>query len=150
MSVHEFDAVLQQDDKTTGILFTVPFNVQDVFGTKAQVKVTGTLDGVPYRSSIAPYGGVHYMGINKKLLKDVGKGQGDTVHVVMQIDTEERTVTPPEDLAQALETDEQAKAQFDKLSYSHRKEYVDWIEEAKKPETRARRIEQTLERLRQR
>jgi len=62
----------------------------------------------------------------------------------MAIDTEERTVTTPDDLQQALETEPQAKAAFDKLSYSHRKEYVQWIEEAKKPETRAKRIEKTL------
>jgi hypothetical protein len=144
MSVQEFDAVLMQDDKTTGIMFAVPFNVPEVFGSKAQVKVAGTVDGVAYRSSIVPYGGVHYIGINKTLLKSVGKAKGDTVHVVMQIDTEERTVSTPDDLAQALETDEQAKARFDKLSYSHRKEYVEWIESAKKPETRANRVQKTL------
>jgi len=67
----------------------------------------------------------------------------------MAIDAEKRTVTTPDDLQAALETDEPAKAAFDKLSYSHRKEYVLWIEEAKKPETRATRVQKTLARLNQ-
>jgi uncharacterized protein YdeI (YjbR/CyaY-like superfamily) len=62
-------------------------------------------------------------------------------------DTEPRTVETPPDLATALKRAPAAARVFDKLSNSHRKEYVQWIEEAKKPETRARRLEKTIEML---
>jgi uncharacterized protein YdeI (YjbR/CyaY-like superfamily) len=72
-------------------------------------------------------------------------GAGETVTVVMERDTEPRVVTPPADLAAALDADEAAKAAWAKLSYTHQKEHVLAIEEAKKPETRARRLARTLE-----
>jgi uncharacterized protein YdeI (YjbR/CyaY-like superfamily) len=67
----------------------------------------------------------------------------------MELDTEPRTVRPPRDLQQALSADPKAKAAFAKLSFTHRKEYVDWIKEAKRPETRRRRVEQTVARVSQ-
>lgn len=130
-----------------------------------RVKVRGTIDGYPYCGSIAPYGGKHYMVVKKEIRGAIGKG-GDTVHVVTERDTEERTVGVPADFTRALAQDKscaaslrdaarrrcaaqdkQAKAFFDKSSYTNRKEYVEWIESAKKPETRARRIQQAVERL---
>jgi uncharacterized protein YdeI (YjbR/CyaY-like superfamily) len=73
----------------------------------------------------------------------------DRVRVTMELDTEPRTVRVPPDLRAALREDADARASFAKLSYTHRREYVDWIEEAKRPETRARRVAGTVERVRE-
>jgi hypothetical protein len=143
----EFEVELIKDDQTSGVGFVVPFNVQEVYGTKAQVKVRGTVDGFPYRGSIAPYGGIHYMGVKKEIRDAIGKTHGDSVRVVMEVDTEERVVTVPEDFKQALEKNIKAKEIFDNFAYTHRKEYVQWIEEAKKQETRKNRIKQAVERI---
>ena len=146
MDEQEFDVTLFKDEDSGGVGFVVPFDVQAVYSTRAQVKVRGTVDGYPFRGSIAPYGGKHYIVVKKEIREAIGKG-GDTVHVVMERDTEERTVAVPADLKRALAHHKAAKTAFDKLSYTHRKEYVEWIESAKKPETRERRIKQAVERL---
>jgi uncharacterized protein YdeI (YjbR/CyaY-like superfamily) len=78
-----------------------------------------------------------------------GVEAGDTVPVVLALDTEERTVEVPEDLATALAGDAEAKAAFDRLAYTHRKEFARWVGEAKKVETRERRAAQALEMLRE-
>jgi hypothetical protein len=141
-----FKVLLEADpdgSRATGI--TIPFDVQKEYGTRARVPVRGTLNGAPFRSSIVPMGGRHMMVVPKKLRDAAGVGAGETVTVVMERDTEPRVVTPPADLAAALDADEAAKAAWAKLSYTHQKEHVLAIEEAKKPETRARRLARTLE-----
>jgi len=92
-------------------------------------------------------GGRHVLGISKAIRAAIGKDVGDRVKVVLERDTEPRTVTAPPDLETALKRVPAARRAFDGLSYTHRKEYVRWIEEAKKPPTRERRVQQTLERL---
>ena len=106
-----------------------------------------TIDGYPYRGSIAPYGGTHYIGVVKKIRDAIGKTYGDTVHIVMELDEEPRVVEVPEDLSQALALNEAAKKAFEKLSYSHKREYVEWIDAAKKEETRQRRVAKAIEKL---
>lgn len=147
MPVQEFEAVLIKDDGTNGLYIRIPFNVQEVFNKKSQVKVKGSIDGYPYRGSIHPYGGIHYMGVKKEIREAIGKAQGDTVKVVMEMDTQPGTVIVPVKLEDALKKDKKAKAAFEKLSYTHKKEYVEWIECAKKEETRDRRIKKAIERL---
>jgi hypothetical protein len=123
----------------------IPFNVEKAFGTKARVAVRGTINGFAYRSSIMPRGdGTHYMAVNRQMQEGANAGIGDTVKVVMVPDPVERTVTVPADLKKALAGKAKADRAFGALSYSHRKEYVDWIEQAKKPETRARRVGKCL------
>jgi uncharacterized protein YdeI (YjbR/CyaY-like superfamily) len=73
-----------------------------------------------------------------------GVDAGDRVDVTMELDTEPRRVTLPADLRAALAADPTAKSAFAKLSYTHKREYVEWVEEAKRPETRARRIIATV------
>ena len=147
MDRQEFDVQLFKDEDSNGVGLAVPFDVQAVYGTRAQVKVRGSIDGHPFRGSLAPYGGKHYMGVKKEIRKAIGKGGGDTVHVVMERNTEERTVSVPADFARELAKHKGAGAFFEQSSYTNRKEYVQWIESAKKPETRARRIQQAVERL---
>jgi Bacteriocin-protection, YdeI or OmpD-Associated/Domain of unknown function (DUF1905) len=123
----------------------IPFSVLDLFGRKGQVPVRATLNGFAYRNSLIPRGGVHILGVGKDVLAVAGAVQGDTVQVELALDDALRTVTVPADLEAALASASAGQAEtFAALSYSHKKEFVDWIESAKKPETRAARIEKTL------
>jgi hypothetical protein len=123
----------------------VPFNVEEAFGARARVAVRGTVNGFPFRSSLMPRGkGVFYMAFNKAMQQGAKAGVGDTVSVIMEPDTAPRTVAVPTDLKRALAKAPAQNQIFASLSYSHKKEYVDWIEQAKRPETRASRIEKCL------
>jgi uncharacterized protein YdeI (YjbR/CyaY-like superfamily) len=86
------------------------------------------------------------MPVNRELRENAGAAAGETVEVELELDTNPRTVRLPKDLASAL--DDEARAAFDRMSYTHRKEYVDWIKEAKREETRRRRIAQAVELIR--
>lgn len=143
----EFDVTLFKDEGSSGVGFVVPFNVQDVYGTQAQVKVRGTIDGHPYRGSIAPYSGKHYMVVKREIREAIAKTGGDTIHVVMERDLEERIVAIPDDFREALNQNKSVKVAFDKLSYTHRKEWVEWIDGAKKAQTRASRITKAIEKI---
>ena len=135
-----------RDTEATGI--HIPFDVHKVFGTRARVPVRGTINGFPYRGSLFPMGdGQHYMVVRKELREAAGVKGGQTITVTMERDDEPRTVTPPADLARALRRDRAAQAAWDKLSYTHRREYAELIEGAKRPETRARRVEKALSQL---
>jgi hypothetical protein len=147
MTGRTFEAALIKDDDSGGAGIIIPFDVQEAFGKKGRVPVRCTIDGYPYRGSIFPYGGTYYIGVVKKIRDAIGKTYGDTVNVVMEVDEEPRIVEVPEDLAQAMAASEKVKAAFDKLSYSHKREYVEWINEAKKEETRQRRIAKAIEKL---
>ena len=146
---HEFDATLFKggDAANASFFVEVPPDVVRDFGKKGQVRVKVTIDGQPFRLALAPYGGKHLLGVRKEIREAVGKTGGDTLHITMEVDTEPRLVDVPDDLMQAMAAQPDAKAFFDKLSYSHRKEYVEWIDGAKKPETRKRRVEKALELL---
>jgi hypothetical protein len=139
----EFDIVLS-DYGDGGCGFAVPFDVPSAF-TRAKVKVTGTIDDVPYRGSLTPYGGRHYLGVNRVMRDVIDKDGGDMIHVVMEVDAEPRTLEMPEDLLWALDFDRQAQAIFDTYSFARRQEFIAWLESARKPEIRARRLEQALQ-----
>ncbi|HEX8069033.1 MAG TPA: YdeI/OmpD-associated family protein [Pyrinomonadaceae bacterium] len=140
-----FRVLLEQDTRSAATGIKIPFDVLKVFGTRARVPVRGTINGFPYRGSIFPMGGgCHYMVVNKELRAGAQVKGGDRVSVVMQRDDEPRIITPPPDLARALKANKPAQAAWDKLSYTHRKEHVKAIEDAKKPETRQRRIEKAI------
>lgn len=128
-----------------GAIFILPFSVEQAFGTKAICPVRGTINGFRFRGSVFPRGdGTHYMAVNKAVRAGAGASVGDTVRVVMERDPEPREVAVPGDFKKALGGSREAKLAFDKLSYTHRKEFVAWIEGAKREETRARRIEKAL------
>ena len=129
------------------IYFNVPFDVQKVFGSKARVPVKGTINGHPFRTSIIPQDSAHYLAVNKEMQKGANATAGDTVAVVMERDEAPRTVAVPKDLAIAFSGDTAAKSAFEAMSYSKKKEFVSWIEEAKRPETRAQRVRRSLEML---
>jgi methionine aminopeptidase len=149
MATKRFRVQLEKHERSeaTGIL--IPFDVPKVFGTRARVPVRGTINGFPYRSSIFPMGGegCHYMAVNKSTRDGAHAKAGDTISVVMERDEEPRVITPPQDLARALKADREAQAAWEKLSYTHKKEYAKAVEEAKRPETRVRRIERAVAEL---
>jgi hypothetical protein len=131
-----------------GVFFTLPRRESEKFGVRGRVPVTGTINGAPFRSSIFPTGdGTHYMAVNREVREHAGIAAGDRVEVLMETDMAPRTVAIPPDLNQELSKSVAARVRFDKLSYTHRKEYVQWIEAAKRSETRTRRIKQVLVKL---
>jgi hypothetical protein len=121
-----------------GVAF--PYDVKQEFGTRASVPVKATIDGMPYTSSLMNCGlPLHVLGVLKTVREQIGKGVGDSVEVELWKDDVERAVeTPPE--FEKLLTKEGLLAGFKKLSYTHQKEYVRWITEAKKQETRLSRM----------
>lgn len=144
--MEQFTAVIKKVEDVDGAFVEIPFDVEGVFGAK-RVKVKAWFDGTEYRGSIVKMGGCYVIGMTQALRKAIGKGTGDTVEVKVEKDEEERTVELPEDLGTALEKNPRAKEFYEKLSYTHKKEYVQWIESAKKAETRSTRVEKAVEML---
>jgi hypothetical protein len=144
-----FRAVLEKDEDSSGTAISIPFDVEKVFGKRGRVPVRGTINGVAYRSSIFPMGrDCHLMVVNRQMREAAGGlDPGETVSVVMERDDEPRTVTVPEDLDRALRAEDGLLATWEKLSFTHKREHVQAIEEAKRPETRTRRIEKAIEHL---
>ena len=133
-----------------GHLVDVPPEVIEALGARerqGRIPVTATFDGVPYRGSIVRMGGGAVLGVQKAIMAEAGVSVGDTLTVVVRNDDAPREVEVPDDLAEALRRNEAARAVFEGLSFSHRREYVDSITEAKRPETRARRVERTIQAL---
>jgi len=130
-----------------GAFVEVPFDVEEAFGSK-KPKIKALIEGVPYRGLLVRMGGPnHLLIILKGIRAQIGKTFGDEVTVTVEPDTEPRLIEIPKDLMKELKKDREAKAFFDKLSYTHQKEYVRWVEEAKKEETRQNRIVKTVEML---
>lgn len=88
------------------------------------------------------------LGLHKATRQAAGVAVGDHVTIRVERDDRPREVAVPDDLAAALDADPSVRALFDGLAFSHRREYVEWVEGAKKAETRARRVAQTVERVR--
>lgn len=130
-----------------GAFVEIPFDVEEAFGSK-RPKVCATFDGQPYRGTAVRMGSnCHMMPILKAIREQIGKQPGDKVKVTIEPDTEPRVVKPPKDFAAAMKAEPEAAAFWKKLSYTHQREYVQWIEEARKPETRERRIGKAVEML---
>ena len=110
--------------------------------------VLATVNGYMWRTSVARMGGEFLVGLNKEVRTGAGVQAGDTVSLELKLDTEPRTVEVPPSLAEALEADPEAKATFEGLAFTHRKEFARWIEEAKREDTRARRVTQALDMIR--
>jgi hypothetical protein len=129
-------------------ILRVPFDVEKEFGTRARVPVKGTINGAAFRAQLFPMGGGrHCLMVNKALQKSAKASAGDTVTVELERDGAPRPVTVPRDLKAALARSARARAFFDGLSPSHKRAYTEWITEAKKEDTRARRVEKAVEML---
>ena len=148
---HEFEAVLEAGEEGDGGVFIVlPFSVAEAYGARGRVPVQATFDGYPYQGSAVPLGdGHHALLLLKQIRRAIDKTVGDTVRVTLRRDVTERKMEAPADLAQQLAAHPKAAAYFNKLAYTHQREYVRWLEGAKKPETRAKRLGEVVEMLSQ-
>ena len=142
-SVKRFRALVERGEGSVCAI-QIDFDVEKVFGKRGRIPVRGTLNGAPFRGSLFPMGGCHFMVVNRHLRAAAGVSGGETVPVSMVRDDEPRTIDPPADFARALKAHKEAQATWDELSYTHRREHVEHIEEARKPETRQRRIEKSV------
>lgn len=140
-----FKATIQEADRG-GAFVAVPAEVVEALGGGGRIKVRATFDGIAYQGSVVSMGGQKVIGLLKAIRTELGKEPGDVITVTLDVDRDERTVTVPDDLRATLD-EAGLSERFDSLSFSHRRETVASITEAKKPETRARRITQTIERL---
>jgi hypothetical protein len=144
----EFDGVLEAA-RGGGCVVRLPDEVAASFGTRRAVRVKGTLDGVAYRSNLMPVGGGAFcLGVHKATREAAGKTFGDTVTVTVEPDDAPREVVVPDELRAALDADPVANAAWERLAPSHRREHANAVADAKKPETKARRVEAALARLR--
>ncbi|HKX32812.1 MAG TPA: YdeI/OmpD-associated family protein [Blastocatellia bacterium] len=124
----------------------VPFDPKAVFGkVRAPVKVT--LNGYTYRSTIAAMGGEICIPLRKSNREAAGIEGGETIDVKIELDTDKREVQAPDELIKALKAKPPAWERWQELSFTHQREHVEAIEGAKKPETRARRIESAVHML---
>ena len=144
----EFDAVIKQHEGINGGYIEPPFDVYEVFGAK-RVKVKATFDGIKYRGSLVRLGGCYMIGITREIREKSGKDFGDMIHVTLEKDDEERILELPEAFQKALLKDAKAAAFFESLSYSSRRDYIRWIMDAKREDTKIRRISQAVERLKE-
>jgi len=110
--------------------------------------VLAAVNGYEWRTTVTRMGGEFALGFSRAVRDGAGVETGEVIEVEITLDLAERTVDVPAALSEALAGDPQARAAFDRLAYTHRKEYARWIEEAKRPETRARRTARALEMLR--
>jgi bifunctional DNA-binding transcriptional regulator/antitoxin component of YhaV-PrlF toxin-antitoxin module len=148
MAQYTFRAVIE-DAGNGGAYVTIPFDVEETFGKK-RVKVLATIEGVAYRGSLVRMGTeCHLLPVLKEIRQKIGKAIGDEIEVTVEEDTQPRQVAVPADLTQALAADSTVQAFFARLSYTHQKEYVQWIEEAKRPQTRQSRIVKMVDLLTQ-
>lgn len=143
----EFEAVIKQHGNINGAYVEIPFNIEEVFGAK-RVKVKATFDGFEYRGSIVYMGGICMIGITGQIRKAIGKDFGDMITVTVEKDEEERTIEIPEDFQSVLNHEPAAQEFFQNLSFTNRKKFCDWINSAKKAETRLERIQKAIVMLR--
>lgn len=139
----EFDAVVALG-RGGGPCVRLPADAADVFGTRARFPVRAWFNEAAYVGSTMPMGdGTFCLGLSKAVRAEAAIGLGDTIRVVVERDDAERAVEVPADLAAALEAAGLAD-RFAAMAYTHRKEYARWILEAKRPETRSRRLAEAL------
>lgn len=131
-----------------GHCVVVPAKAATAVGLKYGVRVRGTLNGVAYRSSLMTKDGVFHLGVHKATIAKAGARAGDRVDVTIELDDEPLpTDVVPADLAAALAKMKTLRDAWDALPPSHKREHVKAILDAKKPETRARRIDKAVEML---
>jgi hypothetical protein len=137
----EFRATVVLNGKTaTGI--QVPEDVVEKMGSGKRPPVVVTVGGYSYRTTVAPYSGEYWIPLAAEHRTAAGVAAGQEVVVDLELDTAPREVALPDDLSAAMDDD--ARSAFDRLAPSHKKEWVRWVVEAKKPETRATRVEKTV------
>jgi hypothetical protein len=140
-SPFSFEAEIKQNESMNAAFVEFPFSVEKIFDKKGQVKIKAIFDeNIEYRGSLAKMkSDCHILGLTQEIRKKLGKTFGDTVSVKLWEDKEERIVEIPEDVIEIFNLNKNAFELYEKMSYTHRKEYIRWISEAKKTETRETR-----------
>lgn len=148
-SKQQFEAILESPNNGMDATFvSIPFDVEEVFGTKGNVKVKATFDKYPYRGILAKMGmPQHVIIVRQDVRAAINKKVGDKVKVAIEKDLEERIVDAPIELEKILNKNARAKNFFEALSFTNRKEYALWISTAKRPETKEKRLNDTLVKL---
>ena len=141
-----FEGHLESDQGACFI--RVPPEVLTALGQRKRAPVKVTINATSFRTTIAVYGGKSYVGVRREIREAAGVTAGDQLTVGLEFDAELRTVDLPEALRVTLEGDSKAAAAFEKLSYTRKKEFVEWLMGAKQPETQRRRLAQVMAMLR--
>ncbi|MBJ8339886.1 MULTISPECIES: YdeI/OmpD-associated family protein [Antrihabitans] len=142
--MEEFEAQIKSTESGGGGAYVaVPAAVVDALGGGGRIPVEATFDGIPYKGSVVDMGAGPCLGILKSIRNELSKHPGDSVLVTVERDNAERTVDVPDDLAAAL-AEAGVREAFDKLAFSLRREHVTAITDAKRPETRSRRVANTV------
>jgi hypothetical protein len=143
---YKFTAVIE-DAYNGGAFVTVPFDVEKAFGKK-RVKVKATIAGIPYRGSLVRMGTQdHILIILKEIREKAGVTFGDEIEIEVEEDKAPREIEVPDDVKAAVSENPKASSFFEGLSYSHQREYMKWVNDAKREETRRKRIEEMVKLL---
>jgi hypothetical protein len=144
--IGKFRAVIENAGNG-GAYVKIPFDVEKVFGKK-RVKVKATIEGQEYSGSLVRMGSeYHILIVLKEIREKIEKSFGDEVEILVEEDMQPRKVAVPPDLIRALESEPQAETLFNQLSYSHQKAYIQWIDEAKREQTRLDRVDRAVKML---
>lgn len=137
-----FNARLIKHPDLNAAYIEFPYNVEELFGKKGQVKVKVQFDNLlEYRGSLANMGtGCHVLGVTQEIRGKLNKSFGDSIEVTLEEDTQPREIMVPDAIVQALKNNPEARNFYDSLSYTNRKELISWVQSAKKDETRNRRL----------
>ena len=147
VTARTFTATVEHPDEGPGHGVPVPFDAVEVFG-RARAPVLVTVPGhEPFRTTIASYDGQGWIGLRKAQREDLMVGEGDEITMTVEFDDVPRVAEVPPELAAALAANPDAAQAFEGLSYSHSREYAEWVSEAKRPATRERRAVQAVERI---
>ena len=137
----QFSGEIKQNGNINAAFVDFPYSTEEVFGKKGQVKIKALFDGrIEYQGSLAKMkSNTHLLGLTQEVRTQLGKSFGDTVNVELWEDKEERIVEIPEDVIVVFNQNPEAYLLYEKMSFTHRKEFMRWINDAKKPETRENR-----------
>lgn len=144
----KFSTELRPDPTGSGTFVLVPSGVAEKLGLRGRPKVQAVIAGHPYRGSLMPTKDGFALGVLKSIQQAAGVSRGDRITVELELDTAPRVIDPPSDLAAALKRDAEARTAWERLAYTNKREIALSLEDAKKPETRERRLQAALERLR--
>ncbi len=147
MASKTFKTTILRDASMCAIPLT--FDPKSVFG-KARAPVKVTVNGYTFRSTVSTMGGPPFIPLRRSHREAAGLEGNETLAVRLDLDIEKREVDPPADLVRALKAAPPAWDRWRQLSYTHQREYAEAVEDAKKPETRERRIRNAVDAIRAR
>jgi bifunctional DNA-binding transcriptional regulator/antitoxin component of YhaV-PrlF toxin-antitoxin module len=147
MAAVRFTATLEDAGRGGGRWLVVPVDVREAFG-EARPPVRGTVNGTPFRGRLAVYGGQTVLGLRREIREAAGIDVGDEVEVELERDDAPREVVVPAELEAVLAGDPQLRERYDALAFTHRREYAEWVGEAKRQTTRDARAQKAAQMLR--